>query len=107
MQVNEYFESVFNTVSASAAILKQVLVGEFDFRFRSNKKPNNITDWPDDQCQVNSLDQGQCPSNDKQQWKDHSFPPAPSCCNIAKDPQYAANIDGTENDKYKYVCGAC
>ena len=66
MQVNEHFEFVFNTVSASATILRQVLVGEFDFRFRPDKKPNNITDWPDDQCQVNSLDQGQYPSNNKQ-----------------------------------------
>ena len=101
------FESIFNTVSASAAILKQVLVGQFNFCFRPDKKPNNITDWPDDQCQINSLDQGQCPGNDKQQRKYHCLRAAPSGCNIAKDPQYATNIDGTENDKDKYVCGAC
>jgi len=83
------------------------LIRQFNFFFRPDKKPGNITDWPDDQCQINSLDQGQCPSNDKQQRKDQSFATTPPGCNITKDPQYAANIDGAENNKDKYVCGAC
>ncbi len=84
-----------------------LLVSQFDFGFRPDKKPDNITDWPDDQCQVNSLDQGQGPDNDKQQRKYHCPRAAASGCNIAKDPQYAANIDGAEDNKNKYVCGAC
>ncbi len=96
-----------NVVSASVAILRQFLVSEFDFCPGPDKKPDNITNRPDDQCQVNALDQGQCPGNDKQQRKYHCLRAATSGRNIAKDPQYAANIDGAEDDKNKYVCGAC